>query len=118
MEKFMLLFRGGQNHADNATESKEAIENMKAWTTWMDGLAKKGTLAGGEPLQRTGKQVTGKNKVVTDGPFIEGKETVGGYLIINAKNINEAVEISKGCPIFAEDGKVEVRQVQKMEMPA
>jgi hypothetical protein len=118
MDKFMFLFRGGENHADNATESKEAMENMQAWMTWMDGLAKKGILVGGEPLQRTGKQVNGKNKVVTDGPFIEGKETVGGYLIINAKDINEAVEISKGCPIFSEDGKLEVRPVQKMEMPA
>jgi hypothetical protein len=52
---------------------------------------------------------------VTDGPFIEAKEMVGGYLIVNAKDINEAVEISKGCPIFLENGKVEVRPVQKLE---
>jgi hypothetical protein len=116
MEKFIYLFRGGENHASNANDSTAAAENMKAWTTWMDGLAKKGILAGGEPLQPVGKQVNGKNKVVTDGPFVEAKEMVGGYLIINAKDINEAVEISKGCPIFSEDGKLEVRPVQKMEM--
>jgi len=116
MEKFMFLFRGGQNHAENAADSPEARANMQAWVTWMDNLGKKGILVGGEPLQRTGKQVNGKNKVVTDGPFIEAKETVGGYLIVNAKDINEAVEISKGCPIFQEDGKLEVRPIQKMEM--
>src|SRR4026208_2180875 len=99
MEKFMFLFRGGENHADNAAESKEGTENMQAWMNWMEGLAKKGILVGGEPLQRTGKQVNGKKMVVTDGPFIEAKETVGGYLIVKAKDINEAVEISKGCPI-------------------
>ncbi len=82
----------------------------------MAGLGEKGQLAGGEPLQPHGKQVNGKAKVVTDGPFIEAKEMVGGYLIVNAKDIDEAVEISKGCPIFEEDGKVEVRQLQKMEM--
>jgi len=116
MEKFMFLFRGGFNHAENAADSPEATANMQAWITWMDDLAKKGILVGGEPLQSAGKQVNGKNKVVTDGPFIEAKETVGGYLIVKAKDINEAVEISKGCPIFKEDGKVEVRQIQKMEM--
>jgi hypothetical protein len=116
MEKFMFLFRGGENHADNATESKQAMDNMQAWMNWMGDLQKKGILAGGDPLQRTGKQVTGKSMTITDGPFIEGKEMVGGYLIINAGDIDEAVEISKGCPIFNEDGKLEVRPVQKMEM--
>jgi len=116
MEKFMFLFRGGDNHAHNAKDSKEAMANMQAWMTWMNGLGQKGILAGGEPLSPTGKQVNGKGKVVTDGPFMEAKEMVGGYLIVNAKDINEAVEISKGCPIFEENGKLEVRQVQKMEM--
>jgi hypothetical protein len=114
MEKFIFLFRGGVNHADNATESKEAADNMQAWRNWMEGLAKNGVLVGAEPLQRTGKQVIGKNKLVTDGPFIEGKEMVGGYVIVSAKDIDEAVEISKGCPIFIEDGKVEVRPLQTM----
>jgi hypothetical protein len=116
MEKFIYLFRGGDNHAHNASDSKAAQENMQAWMNWMGGLQQKGILAGGEPLQPTGKQVNGTKKVVTDGPFIEAKEMVGGYLIVNAKDINEAVEISKGCPIFNENGKVEVRPIQKMEM--
>jgi hypothetical protein len=116
MEKFMLLFRGGDNHAHNAADSEVAKKNMQAWIGWMGGLQQKGILAGGEPLQPTGKQINGKNKVVTDGPFIEAKESVGGFLIINAKDIQEAVEISKGCPIFEENGKLEVRPVQKMDM--
>lgn len=116
MEKFMFLFRGGENHAHNAQDSKAATDNMQAWMNWMQGLAQKGILVGGEPLQPTGKQVTGKKKSVTDGPFMEAKEIVGGYLIVNAKDINDAVEISRGCPIFEEDGKLEVRPIQKMEM--
>jgi hypothetical protein len=47
---------------------------------------------------------------------VEAKEIVGGFLIVNAKNIDDAVEISKGCPIFEENGKLEVRPIQKMEM--
>jgi hypothetical protein len=116
MEKFMFLFRGGDHHAHNAKDSKEAKENMQAWMNWMGDLGQKGILTGGEPLQPQGKQVTGKNKVVTDGPFMEAKEFVGGYLIINAKDLNDAVKISKGCPIFEENGKLEVRPIQSMEM--
>ena len=114
MEKFIFLFRGGQNHADNAQESQAAADNMQAWRSWMEGLGKQGVFVGADPLQRIGKQVNGKNKVVTDGPFIEGKEMVGGYVIVTAKDIDEAVEIAKGCPIFKEDGKVEVRPLQTM----
>jgi hypothetical protein len=115
MEKFMYLFRGGMSSDQNT--SPEAMQaHMQKWMQWMESLGKKGILVAGEPLQTTGKQVNGKKKVVTDGPFVEAKETVGGYLIVNAKDINEAVEISKGCPIFDLDGKLEVRPVQKMEM--
>src|SRR4051812_41299937 len=113
MEKFMYLFRGGDNHAHNAKDSKAAQENMQAWMNWMGDLQKKGVLVGADPLQPTGKQVSGTNKVVTDGPFTEAKEMVGGYLIVNAKDIDEAVELSKGCPIFNENGKLEVRPIQK-----
>src|ERR1041385_1610170 len=116
MEKFMYLFRGGENHAHNQKESKAAQDNMQAWMKWMQGMQEKGILVGAEPLQPTGEQVTGTKKVVTDGPFVEAKEMVGGYVIVNAKDINDAVEISKGCPIFNENGKVEVRPIQKMEI--
>ena len=113
MEKFMYLFRGGM-----AAERAENVpqEHMQKWMKWMQSLGQKGILVGGEPLQPVGKQVNGTNKTVTDGPFIEAKELVGGYLIVNANNLDEAVEISKGCPIFEEDGKLEVRPIQKMEM--
>ena len=113
MEKFMYLFRGG--HAADEAQNVPA-EHMQKWGKWMESLAKKGILVAGEPLQPVGKQVNGNKKVITDGPFVEGKEVVGGYFIVNAKDINEAVEISKDCPIFELDGKVEVRPVQKMEM--
>jgi len=67
-------------------------------------------------LVPTGKQLEGKKKTVTDGPFVESKEMVSGYIMILAKDIDEAVEISKGCPIFEVDGHLEVRPVQKLDM--
>ncbi len=109
----MFLFRGGDTHVHTSKDSQRERDYIQLWTDWMSGLGQKGILAGGEPLQTTGKLVNGKEKVVTDGPFIEAKEIVGGFLIVNAKDINDAVEISKGCPIFEENGKVEVRPIQK-----
>ena len=70
----------------------------------------------GEPLDKTGKVLRGRAKSITDGPFVEGKEIVGGYLIVNAGSLDQAVEISKGCPIFEHDGSMEVRQVQELNM--
>ena len=113
MEKFLYLFRG----ASDPRLSPEAMQiHMQKWLIWMESLGKNGSFVAGEPLNPTGKQVNGKKKTVTDGPFIEAKEMVGGYLIVNAKDIDEAVEISKGCPIFDMDGKLEVRQIQKLSI--
>lgn len=114
-EKFMLIFRGGDTHLQNANDSKEAKEYIQSWVTWFQALGQKGIMAGGDNLYRTGKQVNGKNKVVTDGPVVVAKEMVNGHIFIMAKDINEAVEIAKGCRIFQENGKVEVRQVLKSE---
>ena len=113
MEKFMYLIRGG----DNAGLSAEDMQaHMQKWMAWMESLGKKGIFVAGEPLDFTGKQVSGKNKTVTDGPFLEAKEMVGGYLIILASDLQEAVEISKGCPVFEMNGKLEIRPIQKMNL--
>lgn len=114
MEKFLYLFRGGMNPNTASPEAMQA--SMQKWMQWMGKLQQDGTMQGGEPLQPGGKNVAGSKKVVTDGPFAEAKEMIGGYLLINANDINHAVEISKGCPIFDVDGSVEVRPIQKMEM--
>lgn len=112
MEKFILLFRGGNTHISTAN-SQAAMGIIQTWNDWMQGLVEKGILAGGDALQVSGKNVKGTKKVVSDGPFAEGNELVGGYLIVNAKDINDAVAVSKGCPILNEDGSVEVRPIQK-----
>ena len=59
---------------------------------------------------------TAKGKTVTDGPYTEGKEVVGGYFIVNAKDYNDAVELSKDYPDFELDGTVQIRQVMKIDM--
>ena len=115
MQEYLYLFRGGD--ARRAQQSPEAMqEHMGKWTEWMNGLGVSGHLIGGQPLQAEGKLVSGNGRaeLVTDGPYAEGKEIVGGYLLIKAENIEEATELSKGCPIFEHNGTVEVRPIQSM----
>ncbi len=116
MSEFLLLFRGGEG-AELQKSPEKWQAHMQQWMVWMGTLSEQGKLGGAQPLKREGKTVTGINKVVTDGPFIEGKEMVGGYLICIADNYDEAVEIAKGCPILAFDsGIVEVREIQELKM--
>jgi hypothetical protein len=115
MEDFLYIFRGGD--ARDASQSPELMQqHMQKWMKWMEELGKNGRLVGGEPLHMEGAVVKGGGKVITDGPYAEGKELVGGYLIVKASNLKEAAELSKECPIFEYDGTVEVRPIQKMEM--
>jgi hypothetical protein len=88
---------------------------MQKWMSWLKELAQKGHIKDqGQPLERSGKLVKGKQKTVTDGPFAEVKDVVGGYTLIEATDLDHAVELFKGCPIFEVDGAVEVRPVMKM----
>ena len=113
MKEFLYLFRGGDARTMNA--SPETIqENMGKWMKWMGDLGKQGKMVGGLPLSGEGKTVKSRG-VVTDGPYAEGKEIVGGYLVVKADNLHEATELSKGCPIFEFNGTVEVREIQSME---
>jgi hypothetical protein len=114
MEKFMLIFHSGTSTPQGSPE--EMQEYMNKWFAWIEQLSKEGKYAAGEALLPGGKLITGKSKTVTDGPYTEGKEIVGGYFIVNADNYDEAVEIAKGCPDFAYDGSVQVRQVMKFDM--
>lgn len=66
----------------------------------------------GHPLDGAGKVVRGKQKSIHDGPYAEAKDIVNGYMLIEAKDLAHAVELSKGCPILDVGGSVEVRPVQ------
>ena len=119
MKEFMFVFRGSmQNEEAFANQSPEQMQaEMAKWNTWMGNIAKQGKLIGGQPLYPQGKVLKGTSKKLTDGPFIEGKDIVGGYLLIKANDINDAVEISKNCPsLESETGSVEVREIMPIQM--
>jgi len=115
MSNFLYLFRGGD--ASRIQQSPEEMQaHMQKWGAWMGGLKEKGQLVDGLPLNKEGKVVEKAGEVITDGPFAEGAEVVGGYLIVTATDLNDAVDISKGCPIFEHNGNVEVREIMSMDM--
>jgi hypothetical protein len=114
MEKFMLIFHGGQM---DGMSPEQMQAHMGKWFAWIEQLNKTEQYVAGEPLLPGGKLVSGKNgNAVTDGPYTEGKEVVGGYFIVHAKDMDEAVKIAKDCPDFEINGSVQVRQVMKIEM--
>ena len=116
MAEYLFLFRGG----DPETMRQSAADwqvHMQKWMQWMGELTKERKFLGAQPLDQTGKQVKGNKKIVSDGPFMEGKEMVGGYLMLKADSYDEAVNIAKGCPILEfDDGIVEVRVIQELKM--
>jgi hypothetical protein len=112
MNDYVFLYRG----ADRGGSPEEMQHRMQKWVTWMKELAEQGHLKDrGHPLERSGKTVRGRQKTVIDGPFAEAKDAIGGYTLVQAGDLDQAVEISKGCPILdAETGTVEVRPVLPM----
>jgi hypothetical protein len=117
MSEYVLLYRATPEARDAAMTGERAKQSMAKWQAWMKDLADKGQLRNrGLPLERPGRVVRGKKKMVTDGPFAESKEVIGGFSIVEAKDIDEAARIAEGCPILDGEGSVEVRPV--MAYPA
>ena len=113
MSQFVYLYRGGE--AGRSPDRMQQV--MQKWMAWMKELGEQGHMKDpGHPLERTGKLVKGTQKTVTDGPFAEAKDAVGGYTLVEARDLDQAVELSLGCPIFDVGGQVEVRPVMTMSM--
>jgi hypothetical protein len=112
MSEFTFLFRGTP---PSSPEDMQKV--MEKWVAWFKELGAKGYIKDpGHPLERTGKVVKGQQKIVNDGPYAESKDIVGGYTLIEARDLDHAVEISKGCPILDGGGSVEVRPVRIFDM--
>jgi hypothetical protein len=87
-------------------------QTMKKWMDWKESLEKNGHIQQlGERLDATGKVVRGKAKAVTDGPFIEVKDSIQGHMFVEATDMDQAVELARGCPILESDGSVEIRSI-------
>src|SRR5262245_64190159 len=106
------------NPGEFAARSREEIQKiMEKWQTWAAKLAAAGQKVGGQKLRNEGgKRMarTGGKLAVTDGPYVETKEVVGGYYLINAGDYDEAVAIASECPHLAV-GRIEVRRIDPMD---
>lgn len=114
MDEYILIFR----HEDGLkVASPEQIEIwMKQTRDWMGKIASRKKLSGGNGLPFADARVVWPDNVVTKGPFGKIKETVGGYIIVKADSVEEAVEFAKGCPVLQGDGNsVEVRKIAKAD---
>ena len=114
MSGFMYLFRN--NPGTYQSMSPEQMQqNMKKWMDWKDMLVQSGHVKQfGERLDASGKVVRGKSKAVTDGPYVEVKDSVQGFRIIEAGDLDQALELASGCPILDTDGTVEIRPFLSM----
>ena len=116
MSEFVFLFRSDQADYEEAMGTPErAQRSLQAWMTWIRDLEAKGQLKNpGQPLERTGKVVRGKEKVITDGPFAEAKDIVLGFIVVEASDLAEAVKIASRCPMVdGGGGAVEIRPVMQ-----
>ncbi len=106
----MLLFRGNDWQKGLSPEEMQKIAGQ--WMAWFERLTAQGKVTAGSPLEKDGKVVSGKNgRTVSDGPFAESKEAVGGYFLLQVNDYDEAVSIAQQCPGLAYGIQVEVRQV-------
>ena len=116
MSQFVLLFRATAAEQQEAMGTPErAQQSMQAWLAWIRDLEAKGHLKErGQPLAATGKVVRGKDRTVTDGPYAEAKDLVLGFIVIEATSMDQAVELSRRCPMVLGGGAVEIRPVAEL----
>ena len=111
MSEFLYLYRGSSRLGRSPEELQKS---MQKWVAWFKDLTERGVLKDpGNPLEASGKVVRGHSKDVHDGPYAEAKDLVNGYTLVETSTIDQAVEFSKGCPIYEDGGSVEVRQIKK-----
>ena len=112
MEEYALIMR----HQDGGKIASP--EQMQIWMKqtmdWIGGIAAQNKFVGGTGLLFDGAKVVKSNNVVTNGPFGEIKETIGGFITVKADSVEEAVEFAKGCPVLQGEGNsMEVRRIAK-----
>src|ERR1041384_2877380 len=94
---YMLIFRGTDWYQGLSAEQMQQVADQ--WMAWFNRLKAQGTAVAGNPLEPEGKIVSGKNgRVLSDGPFAESKEAIGGYFLLKVNTLDDAVAIAQQCP--------------------
>jgi hypothetical protein len=113
MQEFMMIFRGDIEQPKPSPEQMQEV--MKLWQDWIGGIAAQGKFVATNALGFEGRTINSEG-VVSDGPYAEVKEMVGGYLLCKAENLDDAISMIEGCPTVFNGGTVEVRDIMPFEM--
>jgi len=114
MKDFLLIFRETPTSNEIPPSPEEVQSLIKTWQDWIGNIAAQNKLSNsGNRLENNGAVVK-PNNIVTSGPYVEIKEAIGGYIIVKADSLDEAIELSKDCPILHVGGNVEVRAIARM----
>lgn len=115
MAQYMLFIRneGADFSKYSATDFQGLLKKYQAWTEKIKGEGR--FLAGEKLANDPGKSLRVKSgKIVVDGPYADSKEAIGGFYMIEARDLNEALEVGTGCPALSYGGSLEVREIEQM----
>lgn len=110
MKEFMMIFRTEKKEQTTKPTPEQMQASFQQWQDWIGGIAAQGKFIATNALEQNGRTVSAKG-LVSDGPYVEVKEMVGGYILVKANNLDEAVALSDGCPTLAIGGTVEIRSI-------
>ena len=112
MKEYILLFR--HENANGKVSPEQMQQWMKQQMDWVNSIVARNQFVEGTGLQFDEAKVVSHQKLVTNGPFGDIKETLGGFIIVRAESADDAAEIAKGAPVLQGEGNtVEVRQILK-----
>jgi hypothetical protein len=115
MNEFLLVFRRSEVSGEPQQSPEQLQAVMKPWQDWIGNIAAQNKLVNsGNRLSSEGRVVK-SDTVITNGPYVEIKEAIGGYIIVRADSIDEAAEFARDCPILKMNGNVEVRTIVPMD---
>jgi hypothetical protein len=112
MKEFVLLFRMDITNKETQPTKKQMETYMQQWMNWVNEIAENDQLAdGGNHFSRQGRVLKPNNEVV-ETPHIDNNNSIAGYIIVLAKNLDEATKIAKKCPILnGQNTSVEIREI-------
>ena len=112
MKEFMMIFIGA-DYGEAQLSPEQMQEKMGKWNAWVEDLKNQDLYVNGKPLLPNAKRISGNDQLVTDGPFVETKELIGGYFLIKANDMEHALSLTKDFPDYDLGGQVEVRQIME-----
>ena len=110
MADFLYLYRGSER-VNAALSPQQMQEYLQRFQGWIASLTKASKISSCGPLAAGARTINGPTAEVSDGPYAEAKDLIGGYTVLNASDFDEATEIARGCPFLNVGGIVEIRSV-------